>query len=104
DDLVRRQADDIRLLVRSNKALRRELTGLRVRRWRDDEAIRALEGDLGETRTALDGARRRNQLLAQEMAALSSHRWRILPRRGARRATEGGEGGLRSVLEGDGPF
>src|SRR5262249_9435907 len=53
-DLVRRQAADLRLLLRSNKALRRELTGLRVRRWRDEETIRGLESDLAEARTALD--------------------------------------------------
>lgn len=52
---VRRQEDDIRLLVRANKGLRRELQSLRVRRWRDEEKIAALEKDLAELRRRRDG-------------------------------------------------
>jgi len=47
-DEPRRQAHDIRLLVGRNKALRRELHGLRVRRWRDEETIAALEAALAQ--------------------------------------------------------
>jgi hypothetical protein len=54
-ELLRRQQDDIRLLVRANKGLRRELQSLRVRRWRDEEKIAALEKDLGERRRRRDG-------------------------------------------------
>jgi hypothetical protein len=52
---LRRQQDDIRLLVRANKELRREVQSLRVRRWRDDEKIAALEKDLAQLRQRRDG-------------------------------------------------
>jgi hypothetical protein len=48
----RRQDNDIGLLVGSNKTLRRELHALRVRRWRDEETIQALEGELAQTERA----------------------------------------------------
>ncbi|MGE5270550.1 MAG: hypothetical protein ACM3JG_12860 [Thiohalocapsa sp.] len=47
---LRRQQHDIRLLVGSNKALRRDLQALRVRRWRDEERISTLEGEIAQLR------------------------------------------------------
>jgi hypothetical protein len=102
---TQRQADDIRLLVRSNKALRRELTGLRVRRWRDEETIAALEGELAPTRRALAAARLRNRELAAEVAGLRSPLWQIAAGWGKTLVQPGSaEPGHRSMLPGDGPF
>ncbi len=77
--LLRRQHDDIRLLVRANKGLRRELQSVQVRRWRDEERIAALETDLTELRQAHDSVIERSRGLA-EVAGLRSGRWRRLPR------------------------
>src|ERR1700680_2472699 len=40
---IRQRDNDIGLLVSSNKALRRELQALKVRRWRDEETIQAID-------------------------------------------------------------
>ncbi len=101
----RRQHDDIRLLVSSNKGLRRELHGLWVRRWRDEETIAALERQLAQTRDARDSAARRSQLLAEEVAQLRLQPWRRLVGRQNRPAQPpAAETARQPVLAGDGPF
>jgi hypothetical protein len=104
-DQLRRQAEDVRLLVGSNKALRRELEGLRVRHWRDAETIGSLEAELAETRRAREAALRRGRDLDGEIAMLRGRpthrlaRWLGIAR--PRRATACGR---RDRLPGDGPF
>ena len=71
-DRITRQQADIRLLARSNKGLRREVLGLRVHRWRDEERIQALDKELAQTREARDAATRRSRDLAAEIATLRS--------------------------------
>lgn len=68
DEQSRRQRDDIRVLVRANKGLRRELQSLRVRRWRDEETIAALEKDIAELR------RRRDSVIARRSSASIAQR------------------------------
>jgi hypothetical protein len=114
-DRTRRQDNDIRLLVSSNKALRREGQALRVRSWRDEETIQALETELAQTRRARDRANRRSRLLADEVATLRSWPWSRLawfrldrsalagwlgaPSRSKRTEPSG-----RPILAGEGPF
>jgi len=93
-DRTRRQDSDIRLLVGSNKALRREGQALLVRSRRDEETIRAIETELTQTRRARDSAGRHSRLLADEAAALLGAR----PRPGWTGFAK------RSILKGDGPF
>jgi hypothetical protein len=97
-DRMRRLQADIRLLVSSNKSLRRDVLSLRVRRWRDEETIHALEDELAQTRDAL---KQRSQKLARLRI------WFGLPfadwlRRSPRPSTAEIE--RRELLEGDGPF
>lgn len=104
-DRIRRQDADIRLLIGSNKALRRELHALRVRRWRDEETIQALGEELAQVKPSLARATRRSRQMVDELAALRSWPWRSFS--GwlgslARRAET--KPGRRSILPGDGPF
>jgi hypothetical protein len=101
---VRRQDDDIRLLVSSNKELRREVQSLRVRHWRDEEHILALEGELTRTMQARDTAAHRSRELADELARLHSRPWQpLLERlRGQPRSAVASLG--RQVLAGTGAF
>jgi hypothetical protein len=80
---LRRQQDDIRLLVRANKGLRREVQSLRVRRWRNEEKIAALEADLAQLR------QRRHGVVSRWMGGL--------------RAGAAGQPGRR-MIAGSGPF
>jgi len=93
-DRARRQDSDIRLLVGSNKALRREGQAMLVRSRRDEETIRALETELTQTRRARDSAGRRSRLLADEVVALL----------GARPRSSWTEFAGRAILKGDGAF
>jgi hypothetical protein len=68
-DLTRRRDNDIQLLIGSNKALRREVQGLRVRRWRNEETIPVLGAELAQTRRERDSAARRSRQPS------SGHRW-----------------------------
>jgi len=102
---IRRLDADIALLVGSNKALRRELHALRVRRWRDEETIQALDEKLAQTRLSRARATRRSRRLADEVAVLRSWPWNtatgwlgLRPRSGPAKS------GRRPVLPGDGPF
>ncbi len=104
-DRIRHRDNDIALLVSSNKAVRRELQALRVRHWRDEEAIQALETELAQTRRARDSATRRSWQLADEVATLRSWPWQkfagwLAPRPRQNRA----EFVRRPILAGDGPF
>jgi len=63
-DRIRLQQNDIRLLVSSNKGLRREVQSLRVRRWRDEETIQGLEKELAQTGLAHEAATRRGAAAA----------------------------------------
>jgi hypothetical protein len=118
-DRIRCRDNDIKLLVSSNKALRRELHGLRVRRWRDEETVQALEAQLAETGCArrrdadrtqaleeeLAQARRRCRELTDEVAALRSRRWRLFPDwLGSRQRGAQTRAARRSILPGEGPF
>lgn len=67
---LRRQHEDIRLLVGSNKALRRDLQALRVRRWRDEERIAALEGEIAQLRKRGGSPAKRRTPAAGEGARL----------------------------------
>lgn len=91
---LRRQQADIRLLVASNKSLRREALSLRVQRWRDEETIAALDAELAQSRRALA------ELAAQPF-------WARLPLvarfRGTARPSPAAPE-LRELLEGEGPF
>lgn len=100
---LRRLDDDIRLLVRANKGLRRELQSLRVRGWRDEERIAGLEKELAELRDQRDEAVERTRRLAAD-AGLWAPRQRMLPRprRGAARPAAVARG--RQMLAGAGPF
>ncbi len=104
-DRIRLQQNDIRLLVSSNKGLRREVQSLRVRRWRDEENIQELEKELAQTRRAQEAATRRSRQLAEEVAMLRSRPWQPLADwlRQRPRATPT-ETGRRQILTGDGPF
>jgi hypothetical protein len=104
-DRIRRRDNDIALLVGSNKALRRELHGLRVRRWRDEETIQALETELAQTRRARDGATRRSRRLADEVSTLRTWPWHPFagwlasrPRQNRTQVVR------RPILAGDRPF
>ena len=84
-DRIRCRDNDIKLLVSSNKALRRELHGLRVRRWRDEETVQALTRDaedatleeLAQARLSRALATRRSRQLADEVATLRSRPWHL---------------------------
>jgi hypothetical protein len=114
-DLTRRRDNDIRLLIGSNKALRREMQGLRVRRWRNEETIPALGAELAQTRRERDSAARRSRQLAEAVATLHSGSWRpsawqqlavdpLADCLGTRRRS-GRTGSPRlPVLPGEGPF
>lgn len=100
----RQQEQDIRLLVSSNKALRRELQSLRVRAWRDEERIAALEAEHARTRHDLDAMTRRARQLAGAVPARRERRWRPLLR-----LVSGKNGGAapslgRQILPGDKPL
>jgi hypothetical protein len=114
-DRARRQDNDIRPLVSSNKALRRDRQTLRVRTWRDAETIEALQTELAQTRRARDRANRRSRLLADEVATLRSRPWyRLVWFRwdrsvlagwlGAPSRSKRSEPSRQAVLAGDGPF
>ncbi|HEX3952540.1 MAG TPA: hypothetical protein VHW90_03135 [Stellaceae bacterium] len=100
----RQQANDIKLLVGNNKALRRELQGLRVRQWRDQEVTASLQEDLALAQDAAAALRRRNHALASEIASIRSQLahpfsvWRRLSRSPA------APGERRQVIPGDAPF
>lgn len=87
---MRREQDDIRLLVRANKGLRRELQSLQVRRWRDAEQIAALEKNLAALRQRRDG------IMQQVWRPLSRRRNGILPPPAGR--------DRRQMIPGTGPF
>jgi hypothetical protein len=104
-DRIRRLDADIALLVSSNKALRRESHALRVRRWRDDETIQALDEELAQTRRARAFATRRGRQLANEVAALRSRPWNTLAGwLGSRSRSGPTKSGRRPIIPGDGPF
>ena len=101
-DRIRRQDNDIALLVSSNKALRRELQGLRVRRWRDEETIQALDEELTRARAHAAGHSRQ---LADEVATRRSRPWHSFAGwLGSRLRWKRTKLGRRSILPGDGPF
>ncbi len=114
-DRIRRRDNDIKLLVSSNKALRRELHGLRVRRWRDEETVQALtrdaermqalEEELAQARLSRALATRRSRQLADEVATLRSRPWRLFTGwLGSRPLAGQIKLGRRPILPGDGPF
>jgi hypothetical protein len=111
-DRTRRRDNDIALLVSSNKALRREGQALRVRSWRDEETIQALETELAQTRRARDSATRRGRRLADEVATLRSRPWygllwdRLAGWLGVRPSSNSHrtEFTRRPIVAGDGPF
>ncbi len=103
-DRIRQRDSDIGLLVSSNKALRRELQALKVRRWRDEETIHALDEELAKTRHTRDAATRRSRQLADEVASLSA-RWCSFTGWLAARPHANGTGvGRRPILPADTPF
>jgi hypothetical protein len=102
---LRQQDRDIRLLIGSNKALRRELQGLRVRRWRDEEAIEALEAELGQARRGRTAAIGRSRQLARELEGLRSReRSRYATGSGGRPRVAAAGDDWRRVFAGDEPF
>jgi hypothetical protein len=109
-DRIRLQQNDIRLLVSSNKGLRREVQSLRVRRWRDEETIQGLEKELAQTRDAHEAATRHGRELADEVALLRSPPPPLSPpqtRTGwlrRRPRSIPAAPGRRQILAGDGPF
>ena len=104
-DQLRRQDTDIGLLVSSNKALRRELQALRVRRWRDEETIQALDEELARTKLARARANRRSRQLTDEVATLHARPWHSVAGWLGSRARSGrAKFGRRPILPGDGPF
>ena len=114
-DRIRCRDNDIKLLVSSNKALRRELHGLRVRRWRDEETVQALtrdaermqalEEELAQARLSRALATRRSRQLADEVATLRSRPWRLFTGwLGSRPLAGQIKLGRRPILPGDGPF
>ncbi len=103
-DRIRQRDNDIELLVSSNKALRRDLQALKVRRWRDEETIQALDEELTKTRRTRDAATRRSRQLADEVASLSA-RWCSFPGWLGSRPYSGRKVfGRRAILPGDRPF
>jgi hypothetical protein len=107
---TRRQDGDIRMLVDSNKALRRAGQALLVQSRRDEETIRALETELTQTRRAHHRANRRSRLLADEAVSLRRRAWyraawhKLAERPGARSRSKETEFAGRPALAGDGPF
>jgi hypothetical protein len=102
---IRRGDTDIALLVSSNKGLRRELHGLRVHRWRDEETIQALDEELAQTRLSRARANRRSRRLADEVATLRSRPWNTIAAWLGSRRRSGRTGfARRPVIPGDGPF
>jgi len=102
---IRQRDSDVRLLVTRNKALRRELQTIKVSRWRDEDTIQARDAELAKTRRRRDATIRRNQQLAEDVAALRSgpsQAFRGGP--GSRPGSNGTNFGRRAVLPGDGPF
>ena len=102
---LRQRDSDIGLLVGGNKALRRELQGLKVRHWRDEETIQALAEELAKTRLSRDSATRRSRQLAEEVATLRSGPWYALTGwLGTHPGSNGIRFGRRPILPADGPF
>jgi hypothetical protein len=99
-DRIRRLDHDVRLLVGSNKALRRDAQALRVRRWRDEERIEAFAAELNETRRERDGARWRGRRLTDEVAALR----RQLPSSSPPHKIALADFAHQPILAGEGPF
>jgi hypothetical protein len=101
----RLQRNDIRLLVSSNKGLRREVRTLRVRSWRDEEKIQALEQELSETRYERATAIARSHQLADEIALLRARSWqRLVDRLSGDTCSLPTGIGRRPILAGEGPF
>ena len=99
--LAARQARDIRLLVTSNRGLRRDVLALQVRSWRDEEQIATLETELAAARDAYGAAIRRGHELATRLEQRQS--WQagafgVRPRSDAEPAE------LCVLPSGDGPF
>jgi hypothetical protein len=103
-DRVRQRDNDIGLLVGSNKALRRELQALKVRRWRDEETIQALDEELARTRRTRDAATRRSRQFADQVASLGARWCSFSGWLGSGPQSSGGEFGRRPMLPGDRPF
>jgi hypothetical protein len=104
-DPLRQSDTDIRLLVSSNKALRRELQALKLRHWRDEETIQALDEELIKTRRSRDALTRRNQRLADDVAHPGSRPWQVVVGwQGAWRRSNRTKLGGRPVLPADHPF
>ncbi len=103
-DRIRQRDGDIGLLVSSNKALRRELQALKVRRWRDEETIHALDEELAKTRHTRDAATRRSRQLADEVASLSTRWCSFTGWLAARPHANGTAVGRRPILPADTPF
>jgi hypothetical protein len=104
-DPLRQRDHDIGLLVRSNKALRRELQTLKVRHWRDQETVQSLDAELAKTRRARDALTRRSRRLADEAARLGSRPWHVVALwLGAQRRSNRTRLGRRPILSADRPF
>jgi len=103
-DRTRQRDNDIGLLVSSNKALRRELQGLKVRRWRDEETIQALDKELAKTRRTRDAATRRGRQLANEVASLGARWCSFSGWLGSRAHSSRTEFGRRPILTANQPF
>jgi hypothetical protein len=102
---VRQRDNDIGVLVSSNKALRRELQAFKVRSWRDEETIQALDAELAKTRDARNKATRRNRQMAEEAATLRSGPWHAFTGwLRSRPSPNGTNFARRPILPGDGPF
>jgi hypothetical protein len=102
---IRQRDTDIKLLVSSNKALRRELQAIKVSRWRDEDTIQARDAELAKARHRHDAAARRNRQLAEEIVTLRSGPSHAFTGwRGSRPDSTGTNFGRRPVLSGDGPF
>lgn len=104
-DPLRQRDHDIGLLVSTNKALRRELQALKVRHWRDEETIQALDEELTKTRRARDALTRRSRRLAAEVASLGSRPWHVVTGwLSARLRSNRTSLGRRPILPADRPF
>jgi hypothetical protein len=91
---------DIRLLVSSNKALRRDVVSLQVRTWRHEETIAALQKDLTQTRASRAAAIRRGR----QLESLHRGRPRFATKLGGRARKAAAETVRRPFLTGDEPF